>query len=197
MFFVISAATAACLNRTRASNHSKSWTGSPLASSYAAMSSVRRGTCPSVANAPRMALVADQSEPCQVVWVRLSWSDEWLASVASSAADQNTTDGPPSPATRRNTPASPPLSAQIVASAGWVPCPQPQPPPVIATRDGAKPSIHDANTPNGEKTTRPSALNRSTCTTKRHHSSEAAPKSFRRSPIDQISQSITARIPSP
>ena len=41
------------------------------------------------------------------------------------------------------------------------PCPETQPPPVIATRDGAKPSIHDANTPNGAKTTRPSARNRS------------------------------------
>ena len=86
------------------------------------------------------------------------------------------TDGPQSPATRRNTPASLSLCAQIVASAGWVPCRQPQPPPVIATRDGAQPSIYDANTPNGEKTTRPSAPNRSAARPKRHHSSGAAPE---------------------
>ena len=63
------------------------------------------------------------------------------------------TDGPQSPATRRNTPASPSLCVQRVASAGWVHVPirrQPQPPPVVVARDGAKPSIHDANTPNGE-----------------------------------------------
>ena len=71
---------------------------------------------------------------------------------------------PTTPATRRNTPAFQSLCVQSVASAGWVHVPirrQPQPPRSFATRDGAKPSIHDANTPNGEKTTRPSALNRS------------------------------------
>ena len=85
--------------------------------------------------------------------------------MASSAADRNTPTAhnrPQSPATKRNTPTSPALRAQSVASTECVPIRrEPQPPPVIVTPDGAKPSIHDANTPNGQKTTRPSALNRS------------------------------------
>ena len=67
-----------------------------------------------------------------------------VASVASSAADRNTPTAH-NCAQRAETPVFPSLCAQSAASDGCV------------TRDGTKPSIHDANTPNGEKTTRPSA----------------------------------------
>ena len=100
---------------------------------------------------------ANQTVPSRMANPVNTTLPNWISSVTAPVARDH-------PLTRRNTPAFQSLCAQSVASAGWVHVPirrQPQPPSIVVTWDGAKPSIHDANTPNGEKTTRPSAPNRS------------------------------------
>ena len=58
--------------------------------------------------------------------------------------------------------------------------------------DGAKPSIHDANTPNGEKTTRPSAQNRSAARRNADTPAEPHPNRSARAGLNALSSAPQA-----
>ena len=101
--------------------------------------------------------------PDPFVWVRLFSRDE--DPLRWRRARRIGTRRPPTNTRNETKHASLSVTMRAERGIGWgfnVPIRgEPQPPPVIATRNGAKPSIHDANAPDGEKTTRPSAPNRS------------------------------------